>query len=69
MWLKRLHKQSNYGSSPSGGAGSDLGVGSDNVMGLHGQGVFFSGDGDTREQTFKKKKKRKWRSLKDRQQK
>ena len=63
MWLKKLLKQSDYAtSSPSGGAGSDLGVASDNVLGLHGEGRFFE-ETPNREERYKKRRKR-WRSLK-----
>lgn len=80
MWLKRLLKTSDYGSgaaTPSGGAGSDLGVASPNVLGLHGLNPL--GEPPNREeeqlnrmrrmQKIKKMEKhRKWRSLKNRKQ-
>jgi len=73
MWLKRLLKTSR--SSPSGGAGSDLGVASPNVLGLHGlmdaQGTPPNREDEQinrmrRKRKIKQRKRhRKWRSLKD----
>lgn len=79
MWLQRILKQSNYGTgwSSSGGGGSDLGVGSDNVLGLGvGQGNLFSeapnreeldNERNRREKRRRLERKRKWRLSKDRQ--
>lgn len=74
MWLRRLLK--NNATGPAGGAGGDVGVGSENVMNVHpGQGVLFGTEPPTREELYntqkrrKKRKilerKRKWRSLND----
>lgn len=60
MWLKRIVKLNN--ASPTGGAGSDLGVASDNVLGLSGG---YSNDGPTREDILYnlKRKRRKNRKI------
>lgn len=74
MWLKRLLKTNATG--PAGGAGGDLGVAGDNVMGTHpGQGTLFEEDPPNREERYntirrrRKRKmlerKRKWRSSRD----
>lgn len=59
MWLQRILK-ANYGTSPSGGAGSDLGVASDNVLGLFGQGLLFEDLPDPNE-LYNQRKRRKRR--------
>lgn len=78
MWLQRLLKQSNYGTgwSQSGGAGSDIGVGSDNVINLPGQTQLFQAEPPNREERYNARKRRekrkmlerrrKWRSSRDR---
>lgn len=76
MWLKRLLKISATG--PAGGAGGDLGVAGDNVMGIgSGQGSLFQAEPPTREEAYNARKrrqkrkmlerKREWRLSRDRQ--
>lgn len=75
MWLKRLLKNhlpkqsSDYGSSPSGGAGSDLGVGSTPLpTGLFGQPFEEQRYNYNQRQERRKRleRQRKWRLSKDR---
>ena len=76
MKNSQLLRLSNYGtgSSPSGGAGSDLGVASNNTLGLFGQGRFFEEEAANSQEKLKnqqqrnrqrRKRLRRWRSLKN----
>lgn len=78
MWLKRILKQSNYGtgSGGSGGAGGDIGVGSDFATGaLPGQGNLFDQRGSpessaaSREKMYNAKKRRQQRKMLERKRK
>lgn len=72
MWLKRILSQSDYGSSPSGGAGSDMGG---SIPVFPGQASLFSGNPEDQEKRYNARKrrakrkrlerKRKWRLSKD----